>query len=170
MKMQAVAAITLFLSAGVLAQEKKEAPGRKEADLGAATRAPSPEEVKAYALPAGTRPQGQVVESVTAGGPAEKAGVERGDVILVFDGSKIYSRDALEDLLRASEPGLEIKVLLRREKTRKEEEIQLKMGERASSGKGILWEYAGIERLDAALARAKKEGKVVLVGLSGAET
>ncbi len=36
--------------------------------------------------------------------------------------------------------------------------------------KQFTWQYAGVGQLNAALAAAKKDGKLVLVGLSGAET
>ena len=170
MQKMALVAVALLLGGPVLAQQGQQTGRQNEAVLGAGTRAPTPEEVRNYSLPSAKRPQGQVVESLDAGGPAEKAGVAKGDVILTFDGSKLYSRDALEDLLRAAKPSSEVKVLLKRTKTYREEEVKVKLGERAAARKGIVWGHAGIEHLDAALAQAKKEGKTVLVGLSGAET
>ena len=154
----------------VLLSAEQAKPAQTEAVLGVGTRAPTREEVREFSLPASKRPQGQVVDSLEAGGPAEKAGIAKGDVILAFAGSKLYSRDALEDLVRAAKPGSEVKALLKRAKSYREEEVTVKLGERATARKGIIWEHAGIEHLDAALAQAKKEGKPVLVGLSGAET
>lgn len=163
-------AVVVLLGATATAQGRKHA-GQKEAVLGAGTRAPTQEEAKEHSLPSvKKRPQGQVVDSLEAGGPAEKAGIAKADVIFLFNGSKIYSRDALDDLIRVSKPGSEVKVLFKRAKTRREEEVTVKLGERAATRKGIVWEHAGIEHLDAALAQAKNEEKAVLVGLSGAET
>jgi S1-C subfamily serine protease len=170
MSLKVLLGAALLLGGTVLAQQGQQAGRQKEAVLGAGTRAPTGEEVKEFSLPSNKRPQGQVVESLDAGGPAEKAGVAKGDIFLTFDGSKLYSRDALEDLLRASMPGSEVKVLLKRAKTYREEEVQIKLGERDAARKGIVWDHAGIEHLDGAMAQAKKEGKTVLVGLSGAET
>ncbi len=164
------ATVILVLSATATAQEKNQAARPKEAVLGAGTRAPAPEETREYSLPVATRAQGQVVESLEAGAPAEKAGIAKGDVILAFNGSKLYSRDALEDLIRAAKPGSEVRALLKRARTYREEEVTVKLGERAGTREGILWGHAGIEHLDAALDQARKEGKPVLVGLSGAET
>ena len=170
MSLKALLGVALLLGGPVLAQQGQQTGRQKEAVLGAGTRAPTGEEVKEFSLPSNKRAQGQVVESLDAGGPAEKAGVAKGDVVLAFDGSKLYSRDALEDLLRASMAGSEVKVLLKRARTYREEEVKVKLGERAAARKGIAWDHAGIEHLDAALAQGKKEGKTVLVGLSGAET
>lgn len=163
-------AVAFLLGATAPAQDQKQSAGPKQAFLGAGTRAPTKEEIREYSLPVVTRPQGQVVESLEAGAPAGKAGIAKGDVILAFDGSKLYSRDALEDLVRAAKPGSEVKVLLKRAKTYKEEEVSVKLGAQPATRKGIVWEHAGIEHLDAAVAQAKQEGKTVLVGLSGAET
>lgn len=167
----AVMVVFAFVGCGpVPAQPRQQAGIPKEAVLGAGTRAPTGEEVKEFSLPSNKRAQGQVVESLDTGGPAEKAGFAKGDVILVFDGSKLYSRDALEDLLRAAKPRSEVKMLLKRAKTYREEEVKVQLDERAATRKGIVWNHAGLEHLDAALAQAKQEGKTVMVGLSGAET
>lgn len=51
------------------------------------------------------RPMGAVVNSVEKGGPAEKAGVEAGDVILKFDGKAINNSGDLPRLVAATRPG-----------------------------------------------------------------
>ncbi|WP_434517137.1 DegQ family serine endoprotease [Dechloromonas sp. ARDL1] len=51
------------------------------------------------------RPMGAVVNSVEKGGPAEKAGVEAGDVILKFDGKVINSSGDLPRLVAGTRPG-----------------------------------------------------------------
>ncbi|WP_415034587.1 DegQ family serine endoprotease [Azonexus sp.] len=48
---------------------------------------------------------GAVVNAVERGGPAEKAGLEAGDVILKFDGKTITSSAELPRLVAASKPG-----------------------------------------------------------------
>jgi len=157
----------LFFATILLPQDSSP---RKEASLGVETRAPTKAEAKEYDLPRAGKVQGQMVESLEAGSPAEKAGIGKGDVILKLNENKIYSRDAIEDFLRVTKPGTEVKALVKRAKTYKEEEVAVKLGERASKDKGIVWQYASLEQLEAALARAKKEEKFVLVGISGAET
>ncbi len=51
------------------------------------------------------RPIGAVVNSVEKGGPAEKAGIEAGDVILKFDGKTINTSADLPRMVGATRPG-----------------------------------------------------------------
>lgn len=51
------------------------------------------------------RPMGAIVNAVEAGGPAEKSGLEPGDVILKFDGKSINSSADLPRLVGATKPG-----------------------------------------------------------------
>lgn len=51
------------------------------------------------------RAYGALVNSVVLGSPAEKAGVESGDVIIKFDGKTIETRDELYKLIGAALPG-----------------------------------------------------------------
>ena len=52
--------------------------------------------------------QGAIVNAVERGGPAEKAGVEAGDVILKFDGKPVASSSDLPRIVGASKPGTKI--------------------------------------------------------------
>jgi S1-C subfamily serine protease len=49
--------------------------------------------------------EGALVESVTAGGPAEKAGLKKGDLILSVDGTTVDARNPLGDLVSAKKVG-----------------------------------------------------------------
>lgn len=51
------------------------------------------------------KPMGAVVNSVEKGGPAEKAGLEAGDVILKFDGKAINNSADLPRMVGATRPG-----------------------------------------------------------------
>ena len=51
------------------------------------------------------KPNGALVSSVEKGGPAEKAGVEPGDVILRFDGKPVSSSEDLPRLVGGTKPG-----------------------------------------------------------------
>ena len=53
---------------------------------------------------------GAYVASVAPGGPAEHAGIQAGDVIVAFDGSKITSATQLGDLIRSHHPGDQVEV------------------------------------------------------------
>jgi serine protease Do len=51
------------------------------------------------------KPQGALVRSVESGGPAEKAGVEAGDIITKFDGRSIEKAGDLPRIVGATKPG-----------------------------------------------------------------
>jgi len=153
----------------VVAGETKPEKG----PLGADTRVPTAEEAKTYQLGKLVgKVQGQYVSGVDKGGPAEKAGLKAGDVLLVLDANKVFSRDDIEDFLRVSQPGAQVKVLVKRAGTYKEETVTVTLGANKveDKDKHFTWQYAGLGQLDDALAAAKKDGKLVLVGLSGADT
>lgn len=52
-----------------------------------------------------SKPMGAVVNAVEKGGPADKAGIEPGDIILKFDGKTINSSADLPRLVAATRPG-----------------------------------------------------------------
>lgn len=52
-----------------------------------------------------SKPQGALVSSVEKGGPAEKAGIEAGDVILKFDGKSVGQSSDLPRLVGGTKPG-----------------------------------------------------------------
>jgi serine protease Do len=59
--------------------------------------------------------EGILVSDVTEGGPAEAAGIKRGDVILKYDGKKAESPLALRNMVAATRPDTEVELLLARE-------------------------------------------------------
>ena len=79
---------------------------------------------------------GALISQVFEGSPAEKAKLERGDVIIEFNGSKIESYDDLPRRVESTPPGAEAKVVIMRngkrkklttvlEKMEQEQEIEL---------------------------------------------
>ena len=141
--------------------------------LGAELRLPTADEAKEYQLAKLVgKVQGQYVSRVEKDGPAEKVGLKAGDVLLVLDANKVFSHDDVEDFLRVSQPGAEVKVLVKRAGTYKEEMVTVTLGANKveDKDKHFTWQFAGLGQLDPALAAAKKDGKLVLVGLSGADT
>jgi len=60
------------------------------------------------------RPVGALVNDVTAGGAAERAGVKPGDVILQFNGTPVESWNDLPPLVGANPPGTKAKLLVSR--------------------------------------------------------
>ena len=74
-----------------------------------------------------SKPQGAFVSSVEAGSPAEKAGIEAGDIILKFDGKTIEKSSDLPRTVGNTKPGTQSKLtLLRRGATR---DIAITVGE-----------------------------------------
>jgi len=63
--------------------------------------------------------KGAVVSHVTAGGPAAKAGIEPGDVIIEFNGKPIPNRQALINLVMATKPGSTVPLKVLRDKVEK---------------------------------------------------
>src|SRR5204862_6228059 len=51
-------------------------------------------------------PSGALVNAVEKGGPAEKAGVETGDIILKFDGKPVSSSNELPRIVGNTKPGI----------------------------------------------------------------
>jgi C-terminal processing protease CtpA/Prc len=152
-----------------------KAPKQSEkiATLGVETRAPSKEECVRYALKLNVRYQGQMIRRLAKDSVAAKAGIRRGDIILMIDKVEIFSSDDIHDVLMVRKPHQTVTLQLIRGKDKKKQTLRLKLGEQkipARKGPRLKWHYAGLPYLKDALAQAKKESKRVLVGLSGAET
>ena len=69
------------------------------------------------------RPQGALVNSVEKGGPADKAGVEAGDVILRFDGKPVNSSEDLPRIVGATRPGSKASMQIWRNKQSREAQV-----------------------------------------------
>ena len=61
-------------------------------------------------------------------GPAEKAGVKKGDVIFAVDGQKVFDRAKMIEKVKSHDPGTAIKVTLKRKD--KEMELEITLGYR----------------------------------------
>ena len=62
---------------------------------------------------------GALVSSVTSGGPAAKAGIEPGDVIVEFNGKPVKNRDDLVGFVTRTAPGTSVPVRVLRDKVEK---------------------------------------------------
>ena len=69
------------------------------------------------------KPQGALVNSVEKAGPAEKAGIEAGDVILRFDGKPIGTSDDLPRIVGGTRPGSKSTVQVWRNKASREVQV-----------------------------------------------
>ena len=77
----------------------------------------SKETAEAFGLP---KPGGALVNSVEKAGPAEKAGVEAGDIIIKADGRDVHSSQELPRIITAIKPGSKIALTVWRKGTQKE--------------------------------------------------
>jgi serine protease Do len=59
--------------------------------------------------------EGALVAGVTSGGPADKAGIKQGDIIIAFDGKKITDSTDLRNMVAATAPGTSVKLTLLRD-------------------------------------------------------
>lgn len=79
--------------------------------------------------------QGAIVNEVVEDSPADEAGLRDGDVIVAFDGSKVYDTDDLLDLVDDSDPGDEIVLTINRDGKKKQINVELgKERDRRSHG------------------------------------
>ena len=69
-------------------------------------------------------PRGALVASVETGGPADKAGVQRGDVILAIDGKAIDSAGQLPAAVAATDPGKAVAVQVWRDRATREVSVR----------------------------------------------
>lgn len=141
------------------------------AALGIGTKQPTKEEGVDFKLEAiAGRWCGRLVTSVEEDGPASKAGLAVGDVLVRIGANDLYSQDDLDDVLRVAQRGAEATLVVKRAGTHEEESLTTTLDAATAAGDGLTWHFAGPGQIEEALALAKKEGKTVLVGLSGAET
>jgi serine protease Do len=78
---------------------------------------------------------GALVADVTDGGPADKAGVRRGDIIIELNGNKIDEMPDLPKLVASYAPGTKTNMKVRRDS--KEKVLNIKLGELPEQGAQI---------------------------------
>jgi serine protease Do len=71
------------------------------------------------------RPQGALIAQVAPDGPADKAGIEPGDVIIGFDGADIRTSADLPHVVGLIRPGTEVEVELVRDRKRKTLDVEV---------------------------------------------
>ncbi len=80
-----------------------------------------------------SKPIGVLVRNVALGGPANKAGIQRGDLILRFGKTSISNFKSLVEEVLKTRPGDEVRVLLSRRG--KDTNVKLKLGSKPASWK-----------------------------------
>ena len=91
--------------------------------LGVSIQAVTQQKAQYLGLPA---PVGALVAGVMKGGPADEAGIEKGDVILKYEGQPVGQAADLRNMVADTTPGSDVKVELWR--NGKQKEVTLKVG------------------------------------------
>lgn len=131
---------------------------------------------ESFGLP---RAQGALVNSVEKGGPAEKAGIEPGDVILRFDGKAVNSSEDLPRIVGNTKPGAKTTVQVWRNKAARDLQVtvaelqddrarQSQRGGKPPAAAPTQFGLALSELTDARRNELKLEGGVVVENAQGA--
>jgi serine protease Do len=98
------------------------------------------QEAAAFGLPSA---DGAVLNTVARGGPADRAGLEPGDVVVEYQGRPVSNSDALVSMVVATKPGTTAPITIVRDKQRKtlnltvdELDLEAEQGGRLSRGSG----------------------------------
>lgn len=90
--------------------------------------------------------KGALVSNVDADGPAGKAGIKNGDVIVKFNGQEVEDSVSLPRIVGATKPGTTVPVEILRDKTPKTISITVAEFEQAPDGRNKLREYKGKQK------------------------
>ncbi len=93
--------------------------------IGVEAREITPEMGESFRLGATT---GVLIEGVLRGGPAERAGLKPGDVLVAIEGKPVKDPNAMLNLVAALVPGKPASIRLRRDN--KDVDIQIAVGKR----------------------------------------
>lgn len=172
-----VFATILLLECGSVGQSR--AAQRSCAMLGVKTQVPNAELAEKTGIEPipRIRPQqwrGRIIREIVPGSPAEEVGLSVGDAILEMSGNTLVSQDDFNDYIGVCKPGDEITLVVKKAGQEKPETIKVKLGKKplsdADNPVAMTWHYAGLGQFKLALEEAEAEKKLVMVGLSGAET
>lgn len=120
--------------------------------------------------------EGVLINGVTEDSPAKKAGLERGDVVVEFDGKKVKTPADLQTLVAKTKPDKKVKIRIIR--GGKEQDVVMTTGERPAMEEGVAsrkdgdsneWEGAKIADSNPALAKQyglpSNENGVIILGI-----
>lgn len=99
-------------------------------------RLAQPDLLKAYGVT-----EGVFVQTVSPGGPAEKAGIQPGDVVIALNGKPVRDGDDLVGRVADMAPGTTADVTVLREDTKKD--FKLTIGDRAAITQAVLKRFGG---------------------------
>jgi serine protease Do len=113
------------------------------------------------------RPHGALVEQVESGSPAEKAGIQSGDVIVAVDGQDVPRSEELPRMIAPHKPGTHVKLTIVREKQTREVDVPLAaLQEKGESTESTPQEGPGTEQGSSSpmgFSVGDKDGQVVVL-------
>lgn len=86
--------------------------------------------------------KGIIISDVMEGGPAEKAGLQKDDVVVEYNGSKIDDVTAFRNLVAATAPGKSVEMIILRDGQRKS--VTIVIGEQPEDEKKILAKFDNV--------------------------
>jgi len=90
--------------------------------LGVLIQKITPDLAKSFDL---SESEGALVSDVVANGPADKAGIKRGDVIIEYEGKKIKSMEMLPRVVAVTKPGTRVNITVLRNGTKKKFKVTI---------------------------------------------
>jgi serine protease DegQ len=93
--------------------------------IGVETQDVTPELAEAFALP---RRDGAIIAGVVRGGPADKAGIKTGDILIAVNGKAVTDSTSMLNLIAPLTPGGEAQLTVVRDK--REQQLTLAVGQR----------------------------------------
>ncbi len=125
--------------------------------LGVMIQTITPEIVKQFNLPEGTT--GTLVGDVLKGGPAEEFGIQRGDVIVEFDGQPVDGPNTLKNIVAVTEVGKKADVVLYRDGKKKTIQVKIaeQAGNEAQASKAETPDEATVEKFGLSVQELTKE-------------
>lgn len=103
-----------------IAQQLKNSGKVTRGRIGVVIQPVTKELADGFGLP---KPQGALVNSVEKGGPADKAGIEAGDVILRFDGKPVNASEDLPRIVGGTKPGTRVQIQVWRNKANRDLQV-----------------------------------------------
>lgn len=92
--------------------------------------------------------KGALVSNVDADGPAGKAGIKNGDVIVKFNGQDVEDSVSLPRIVGSTKPGSTVPVEIMRDKASKTISVTVAEFEQAADGRSKLREYKGKQKAE----------------------
>ncbi|RMG71209.1 MAG: PDZ domain-containing protein, partial [Nitrospirae bacterium] len=137
--------------------------------LGVTVQKVTPEIAKSFGL---DRPRGALVADVTKGSPAEKAGVQRGDIIIEYNGNPIEGMYELPRLVASTPVGSTVEMKVFRDREVKTLTVTIeRLAEGSATPEGLIARVLGlrVKTLHPAIAEQygiKDGGAVIVVGVA----